>query len=424
MKVQALTSQRTPMAVVSHPGWQLLLLAVAVTAANYARFAVGPFQETIRGALALSDNQMALLQGPALALPTVLAAIPVGFVIDRRSRVSLLLLFATLTVLGSVLTALASTFAILFAARCLVGLAAAATTTAVFSLLADLYVPELRGRANMVVVIGQVIGASVTYAVGGALLAGAGPGGWHRAMLIMFTPLLFFLLAPLCMREPARTGVIIDKPSARAALSELWGYRGIVLPLLAGVVMVSIAECAALIWAAPTFARSFALSADRIGTIMAVALLVSGLSGAIVGGILADLCQRGGGPARTLSALSKLLLLSIPASLFGAMPEAISASVLLVIFMTIGTVIGLGATTLATVVIPSELRGLFLAIMFAFGTVFGIGLAPVAVSVLSSHIGGPAMIGKALTVVCVVGSLIGTLTFALGNRNIRASAAG
>jgi len=398
--------------------WQLLLLALTVTAANYARFAIGPFQEMLKGALALSDNQIALLQGPALALPTVLAAIPVGFLIDRCPRVRLLFLLAVLTFSGSVLTALASSFPMLFVARCLVGVSAAATTTATFSLLADLYVPERRGRANMFVIIGQVIGASVTYAAGGALLAEMGPSGWHLAMFTMLTPLLLLVVAPLWMREPGRTGVVLDKPSAHLALRELWGYRRIVTPLVAGVVMVSIAECAALIWAAPTFARSYGLSSDDIGAIMSMALLVSGFTGALVGGPLADLCQKAGGPKRTLSALSGLLLLSIPASLFGTMPDAVSASVVLVVFMTIGTVIGLGATTLATVVIPSELRGLLLALLFALGTVFGIGLAPVAVSLLSNLVGGPAMIGRALTLVCMTGSSIGTLIFAIGKRHI------
>jgi len=125
---------------------QILLLTVAVLAANYARTAVGPLQEAIRISLTLSDNQIALLQGPALGLPVVMGAIPLGLVIDRSSRVQLLFILAVLGMVASVLTALASNFATLLLARGLIGLAAAATLTAAFSLLADFYAPDQRGR--------------------------------------------------------------------------------------------------------------------------------------------------------------------------------------------------------------------------------------------------------------------------------------
>jgi hypothetical protein len=64
------------------------------TAGAYARTAMSPLQETMRVALGLSDNQMASLQGPALALPLMLVAVPLGVLIDSRSRVRMLLVLA------------------------------------------------------------------------------------------------------------------------------------------------------------------------------------------------------------------------------------------------------------------------------------------------------------------------------------------
>jgi dipeptidyl-peptidase-4 len=398
---------------------QLALLALAAIAGACARSAVSPFQETIRVALALSDNQMGLLQGPALALPVVAAAVPLGFLLDRHSRVRLLLGFAALTMLGSVLTALASDFLVLFAARCLTGLTASATMTAVFALLADLYEPEKRGRANMVVAIGQIVGTSAAFALGGALLSlfDPAPNGWRWAMLWLTSPTVLATLLLTSTREPARVRSVSKNPAAFAACVELWRYRAVAVPLLAGVVMVSIADCAAMVWAAPAISRKFALSAGRVGSIMATIVLVSGLSGAVVGGVLSDLCQRGGGPRRTMSFLSGIALLSIPASLFGLVPDVTGASVFLATFLMIGTIIGVTATTLATVVIPNDLRGLFLAVLFAFGTIFGIGLAPVTVSLLSSVMGGPALIGRALALTCAATSIMGAATFVLGRRH-------
>ena len=137
------------------------------------------------------------------------AGIPLGFAIDRYSRVRLALAFSACGVAGSVLTALASSFVLLFIARCVVGLAVAAVAIAAYSLLADHYAPAHRGRAKAVLVIGQYGGASAAFALGGALLAmfGSEPAGWRWAMLWLSVPLGLVTLSMLAMREPARSGI-------------------------------------------------------------------------------------------------------------------------------------------------------------------------------------------------------------------------
>lgn len=52
--------------------FQLLLLTLVTIAAFYTRTSLGPFQETMRVVLSMSANQMALLQGPPLALGFVI----------------------------------------------------------------------------------------------------------------------------------------------------------------------------------------------------------------------------------------------------------------------------------------------------------------------------------------------------------------
>src|SRR5882757_6868763 len=73
---------------------QFILIVIGATIAAYSRFIVSPLQETIRQSMALNDNQIAFIQGPALALPMVLGAVPLGLLIDRHSRASLLMIFA------------------------------------------------------------------------------------------------------------------------------------------------------------------------------------------------------------------------------------------------------------------------------------------------------------------------------------------
>jgi MFS family permease len=399
--------------------FQLALLTLAVAAAVYARIAVGPLQETMRVALSLSDNQMALLQGPALALPMVMLAIPLGLLIDRYSRVRLVLFFLMLSLLGSVLTAWATSFGALLAARCLTGLMAPAIWTAALSLLADWYEPTQRGRAAMIVAVGGIVGMSAAFAFGGALLGifSAAPDAWRWAMLWLNVPLLVAVLMTFTMREPARAERHFPRPSAREAGWGLWRHRTVVLPLIAGLSVVGIADGAAVIWAAPTLARTFDLSPPRIGALVGTVLLVSGLLGPVVGGTLTDLSQRAGGPRRAMVLLSALAFLSVPAGLFAVAPGVASMSIPFVLFMTIGAAFNVAVPVLATVVIPNELRGICLSVIAAACLLLGFGLAPLTVSLLSSALGGPALIGRALAIVCATGSALGALAFALGARH-------
>jgi MFS family permease len=394
-------------------GFQLLLLTVVATAGLFARTVLSPLQETIRIALSLSDNQMALLQGPALVIPLLMATVPLGLAVDRYSRVRLLLV-ATLVDMGATITAaLAPSFTILFAARCLIGLAAPATAVAAYSLLADYYDEAQRGRATMVVNIGQVGGSSAAFALGGALLAmfGSAPDTWRMSMLWMGGLLAPVVLLTLLLLEPKRVGRAIENPSMRDIWPELWHHRWAILTLLAGMSMVNLADGAALVWAAPTFARNFALPPGQVGAIMAMVLMSAGILGPIVGGTLADFCQRTGGPQRTVLVLSILALLSAPAGLFAVMPGVAWAGLALATFVMIGCAIFVMVIALTIVVIPNELRGICITLQMAAGALFGFGLAPVSVSLLSGAIGGPAMIGIALAIVCAAVTVLGAATF-------------
>lgn len=397
---------------------QMLMLAVAVLAATYARAAIGPLQEAMRGALALSDNQMGLLQGPLQAVPVMVGAIALGLLVDRYSRVRLLFIFAVFSMIGSFFTALASNFPLLAAARCLIGLTQTGVSTAAFSLLADFCTPERRGRGAMIVSVSQMGGNSAAFSLGGLLLAMTGPGpeGWRWTMFWMASPLVPVMFLMLAMREPPRTGQVIKNLSTHEAWPELWRYRAVIAPLLAGVVMAEIAFGAVYVWAAPALSRSFGLPPQRVGAIMGIGMVLSGVLGPIVGGPLADLCQRTGGPRRTISVLSGLALLAVPAGLFAFVPGVALACVLLVMFIVIVVATLVMGTALFTVVIPNELLGVCMGIMFALDTFFGFVLAPVAVSLLSGAMGGPAMIGKALALVGVGASVLGAAAFAFGRR--------
>jgi predicted MFS family arabinose efflux permease len=399
-------------------GFQLFLLTSAASAGVFARTALSPLQEQMRIALDLSDNMMAMLQGPALAVPVVLGAAPIGLLIDRYSRVRLVAAFAACMVLGSVVTAMANNFIVLVAARCTVGLAGPAIWMACMSLISDLYAADKRGRANMAVVIGQCVGNSAAFALGGALLGAvvAPSNQWSRALLWLSVPLGVVALLTLMMREPHRKERVLERPTLRQALEELWLGRGTIGPILLGLGMLGVADGAAVTWVAPTLARRFTLSPDQIGASMGFVLLASGLLGPLLGGFVADFCERRGGARRTMMALTILSFVAIPTGAFAlaGSPLALNASFFL--FMLLGSAVIVTGTTLFTIVIPNELRGVCLGMLSAAFLLLGFGIAPPMVSLLSGAMGGTARIGDALATVCVCTCLCGTSAFWIGSR--------
>lgn len=392
----------------------LLLITLCAALANYARFTLTPLAEAVKGALALTDDQMALLQGPALALPIVILGLPLGWLIDRTRRVRVLLALVCATAAGSLLTAYAPDYRWLIAARSVVGFSATASALVSTALIADWFTPAARGRASMMVTLASLGAISLALAAGGALLIrfGAAGEGWREAMLWLAAPLPLAILAALFLREPPRTERIeATELKVGPALRRLAGYRSVIAPIIAGGVMVGIADGAALVWSVPALIRGLGLAPDAAGALMGGVMLASGIAGPLLGGLGADICQRAGGPRRTVMLLAAFAMVSAPAGLFGLVESHWLATLLLGLFMSVGGAISVIATTFATIVIPNELRGLTLSIKYVANLLFGLALAPLAVSRLAGLIGGPAMIGAALALVACATSVTGALIF-------------
>lgn len=399
---------------------QLLLLIFVAASAVFARTTLGSLQEGMRIQLSLSDDQIALIQGPALVLPALAFGWYLGHLVDHRSRVHLVLALAIIAVFGSALTALASGFSTLFAARSLVGLSSYGIPITATSLISDLYERNSRGRANMWLAIGEIGAMAAAFGIGGALLQGTGQSDteWRSAMGWLTLPLAFAPLAACALAEPKRTERKFETQSLRAGFIELWGYRGLLGALLAGLAMVGVADGAAVVWVAPTLVRIHHLPPGRVGEIIATAMFVGGTLGPIFGGVLVDFCRRTGGALRTLYLLCAFALVSAVCALFGVSSGVTTVAALLTAFLAVGGAINVTVMAVLTTDIPNELRGLAVSSSITASLLFGFGIAPLSVSMLSGLLGGPSMIGCALTLICGGTSAIGIAAFGFGARQL------
>ena len=397
---------------------QLLLITFAMWVGVFvSRTTVGPFQEAMRLDLGLTDHELALLAGPAHHSAAAIAAIPAGLMVDRWSRVRALSIFTFLTIVAVIAMALAPDFKSLFVARFVLGLVSMVPLIAAFSLIADLYSPETRGRATGVFLAGEVTGGPAAFAIGGVVIVMLGASGdaWRWAMLWMAVPALLLLPPLVLLREPPRTGSLQQKPKVKRSLVELWRFRTVVMPLIAARVMVWIADGSAIVWAAPLLQRKFDLPPERVGAVVGTTLLVAGVVAPLMAGVLNDFCQRAGGPRRTMLVLSGLSIVMTPLGFFALAPDALIASILLIAFLTTGVTISGAAMMVGNVVIPNELRGLFMSISVVVGTVVA-GFAPLLVSTLTTAFGGPEQIAPAMTVVSVSATVVGFAIFIAGYR--------
>lgn len=406
---------------------QLLLFATATWAATYVRAATGPLQEAMRQSLSISDNRMAVLQGSAVAIPMVIGAIPAGLLADRMSRKALLVIATAVGLIALVLCGFSSSYTGLLLARFVLGLSIAGMLVPAYAMGADMVGPGQRGRATMIVMMGEIGGSPAAFALGGALLVyfsapsalivpSWGLANWAWSMLWMAAALIIVLALLMRIREPARREVMLDRLPLRSVLPALWKYRRLAIPLQLGRASLYIADGAVVAWGAPFFARKYHMAPDRIGFTMATALLVAGIAGPLLGGPLVDVCQRHGGSRRAIVCLAVLAGLSVPIALFALTFSAVVAAVLITVFLTLGFTIAASAMTLTLIVIPGELRALNVGVSLIVGSVFFLGIAPLAVSGLSGLLGGESALPQALAIVGASASLLNAVVFASAAR--------
>jgi MFS family permease len=399
---------------------QLLLITLSALSGSYAAASIGPILEAIRISLSLSDNHLALLVGPALALPIIVAAMPLGIAVDRSRRTGILQICAVALVVGLLLLAFAKDFTWLLLGRGLVGVASSAIAIATTSLVADLYLPEQRGRARAVLTIGQCAGGASAYALGGHLLvtSGLGVDGWRWAFAWLSAPLVFIAVLLMLAKEPIRSGIKIPNPSLKQIALEFRHLgRGVAL-LMSGIVAAQVSGAAVMAWAAPAFTRAFNLAPDRVGVIIGATTLITAPIAAIAGGIIADICQKRAGPRLTVKVLAAITLLGAPGALFAVASNSDWATVMMAAYLVVEFAAMGMAYTVLTIVIPNELRGVGFAILAAGGAIFATSLSPLLVSILSSYLGGTTMIGVALSWVSVCAIITAAAVYYLGSVTI------
>ena len=225
--------------------WYVLIMMCLVYTLSIAdRYVVSTVLDPIRLELHLTDSGVAWLTGAAFGLFYVVLGFPLSWLIDRRSRRTIV---AACLVLWSVMTAvcgLARSSLEFFLARVGVTIGEAGGTPGANSLLSDYFPATRRAMALTVFSLGAPIGAWVGYNVAGAI---ADHYGWRAVFFALGVPgVLAGIAVWLTVREPRRgcldSGDDGEAPSVKTTMRFLWQQRSAVH------VMMGTAVCALWGW--------------------------------------------------------------------------------------------------------------------------------------------------------------------------------
>jgi len=377
--------------------WPMLLLFLGANLYSIDRAIVGVLAEPIRKSFAIGDAQMSLLLGLAYSLLSAVLGLGLGWLVDHRTRRTLVSGAIALWSVATIGCGLAPDFKSFFVARMLVGLGEAAIAPAALSLVADFFPPERRGRGMAIYFIGASIGSGLSSVIPGAILRHGlalhlpiigGIEPWRSAFVLcgLAGPLLSLLL--LTVQEPERQSRPLDKDATSTRISVklglLWQDRAVIVPLFLGFCLFYVALLGITLWTAPFLGRRYGLAIADFSGALGLMLLITGVGGYVSSGLLAD-SRLSRGAAGRIPLLAALPLLGLPATFATFAP---SYPVALLLLGTIGLAMPMINVTMNTTlqdILPNEMRG------------FGAAMLGLSSSIIAGA-GGPwiiAMAGKA-----------------------------
>ncbi|MDD3444932.1 MAG: MFS transporter [Zavarzinia sp.] len=366
---------------------------------------VGP----IKRDLAISDTEMSLLAGMAFALFYTFLGLPIGRLVDKRSRRGIIAIGIVVWSIFTAACGLAGKFWHLFLARIGVGVGEAALSPAAYSLVADYFPPHRMGTAMGVYNMGIFVGSGLAYIFGGlviGLVSGAEMQtlpivgevyAWQVVFFAVGMPGVLVALLLYTVREPLRRGIKAVRQadgSLKAEdvpVREVFGYirsnAAAVLCHNVGFALLALVGYGVATWLPSFFIRVHGWTPSEIGLAFGVVQLTAGVAGVIGGGWLGDVLKARGHADGRIRVGILAAFAGVPFSI--AMPFAGDGNTALA--LSIGSVIfytmcfGAAPAAIAEIM-PNQMRGQASAVYLFIVNLIGLGLGPTAVALATDFV--------------------------------------
>jgi MFS family permease len=408
--------------------WAVIVLFLAYTLSFVDRTILSLLVEPLRRDLHISDTQISLLQGLAFAIFYTTMGLPIAIWADRGSR---RVIAATGIFFWSLMTAacgLATSFWGLFAARLGVGVGEAALSPATYSLIADLFPENKRGRALGVFGSGINVGAGLALLIGGAVVSMVTKIGtmetpfgtfrsWQLVFVIVGLPGVLVALLALTIHEPRRTQHAVAVRTEPGAFRRfLWTHKGAIAAHFTGFSICGLAYTGVSAWAPTFLIRHHGFTAAQAGKSLGIAVLFVGALGSLAGGALSDRwVHLKDGPLRIgLIAIVMHTVAGIAGPLVNTPAMAIAC--FSTVFFFGGFAFAAGAAAIQKVT-PGRLRARMSALYLFVVSVIATALGPTSIALLTDRLfKNPAAVGYSMAIVAATIGPVGVFAFLLGLR--------
>ncbi|HLH63154.1 MAG TPA: MFS transporter [Ktedonobacteraceae bacterium] len=273
---------------------------------NYAdRYVLSAVLPQIKHEFNMTDFEGGLLISSFLIVYAV-ATLPIGIWADRGIRKNIVAICVGIWSVATTFAGFTRNLIQLFSMRSILGIGEAGYAPASLSLLGDFFSKTHRGRILSYWSVGTLLGAAIGVALGGRV---ADTLGWRWAFYIVGIPGLIAALLAWRIKEPTR-GVFdseqsaVGEDTADTAMAHgtlgknFWGTARALFKiptywvLLGALVFSFFTIGGTSFWLTTYLTRAFSLSLTEAGSISSLVLIISGLTGTILGGWLADFLQR------------------------------------------------------------------------------------------------------------------------------------
>ncbi len=411
------------------------VLMVAYTLSYIDRQILSMLVDPIKADLQITDTQIGLLQGFAFAVFYTLVGIPMGRLADRGERRRIIAWGIFFWSLATACCGLAKNFWTLFLARVGVGVGEAALGPAAYSMIADYFPPEQRGRALGVYSMGVYLGIGLAAIIGGGVVGGLADqpplqlplvgelAAWHITFLVVGLPGLLIALWAATLREPARRGTTAEAaPGLGAVLDFLRGHRRFFGAHFLGFSLLTLAFNAVVFWMAPYLMRVHGLTPAQFGTTLGLVLALGGALGILAGGAFADLLRRRGITSAELWPGIVSAVAVAPLGIATAQAgDGRMALTLFAGFMFFSSFAFAAAAAALQIVTPNRLRGQVSALYLFFVNLAGIGVGTFLTGWINDHVyADPLRVNDSMSWVVGIAAPLAALLLASGLGRYRA----
>ena len=255
--------------------------------------------EVIRKAMSLSDVQLGLLQGTAVAAFTALATFPLGWLADRFDRRLVLAGCALFWSAAVVASGMAQTYEQLLLASALVGAGEAGLVPIAYAMIPDMFGEKKRQMANSVFAMASMSASSLAMALCGQVIGLVdvlrpglplhlqGLDAWRLGFFAVAlpAPILVLMIGTISLRRRPKATAAPAAASDRAPalalplLPHLKAHRKTFLYFTGGLFSAMFGFSAVGAWLAVIYLRIHGVSAKELGAALGAIALVSVLIG-------------------------------------------------------------------------------------------------------------------------------------------------